>query len=230
MNHKKVTSKRATFTKLEREYIKGIVYSLSFQRITDQEIVQWLHEEKQIDIDRSTISKMRNQVERKAEKWYIELRNSTFKYIAIYKERIDSLYSYQKILHGIIATTKKDEVKIRARPYEICTTCNKAKKAVYTDWNVHTLYLKFFYLLPSFFRLSKLLISYNKIFLFATLFWWDNFDEILFQAINLTTYTRGYCECQYFNQKHIFTCPISGIVTKNSIWQGAFNSSYGPSL
>ena len=140
MNHKKVTSKRATFTKLEREYIKGIVYSLSFQRITDQEIVQWLHEEKQIDIDRSTISKMRNQVERKAEKWYIELRNSTFKYIAIYKERIDSLYSYQKILHGIIATTKKDEVKIRARPYEICTTCNKAKKAVYTDWNVHTLY------------------------------------------------------------------------------------------
>ena len=49
MNHKKVTSKRATFTKLEREYVKGIVYNLSFQRLTDQEIVQWFHDEKQID-------------------------------------------------------------------------------------------------------------------------------------------------------------------------------------
>ena len=61
-----------------------------------------------------TISKMRNQTERKAEKWYIELRNSTFKYIAIYKERIDSLFSYQKKLHEIIAATKKPEVQIRA--------------------------------------------------------------------------------------------------------------------
>ena len=109
-----MTSKRATFTKPEREYVKGIVHNLSFQRLTDREIVQWLHDEKEIDLDRSTVSKIRNQVESKAEKWYIELRNSTFKYIAIYKERIDSLFSYQKKLHEIIAATKKPEVQIRA--------------------------------------------------------------------------------------------------------------------
>jgi DNA-directed RNA polymerase specialized sigma54-like protein len=68
-NHKNVTKKRHDFTKSEREYVRGIVHNLSFQRLTDQEIVQWLHEEKEIDIDRSTVSKMRNQVETKAEKW-----------------------------------------------------------------------------------------------------------------------------------------------------------------
>jgi hypothetical protein len=109
-----VTKKRHDFTKPEREYVKGIVHNLSFQRLTDQEIVQWLHDEKQIDLDRSTVSKMRNQVELKAEKWYIELKQSTFKYIAVYKERIDSLFSYQKKLHQIISTTKKPEVQIRA--------------------------------------------------------------------------------------------------------------------
>jgi hypothetical protein len=82
--------------------------------LTDQEIVQWLHDEKHIDVDRSTISKMRNQVEHKAEKWYLELRNSTYKFIAMYKERIDSLFSYQRKLPEIIANMKKDEVKIRA--------------------------------------------------------------------------------------------------------------------
>jgi hypothetical protein len=67
MNHKNVTSKRATFTKAEREYVKGIVHNLLFQRLTDNEIVQWLRDEKKIDLDRSTISKMRNQVEEQAE-------------------------------------------------------------------------------------------------------------------------------------------------------------------
>jgi hypothetical protein len=111
--HKNVTSKRASFTKPEREYVRGI-HNLSFQRLTDQEIVRWLHDEKEIDIDRSTVSKMRNQVETKAEKWYIELKKSTYKFVAVYKERIDSLFSYQKKLHEIIYSTKKDEVKIRA--------------------------------------------------------------------------------------------------------------------
>ena len=94
--------------------MKGIVHNLSLQRVTDQEIVQWLHDEKQIDLARSTVSKMRNHVELKAEKWYIELKQSTFKYIAVYKERIDSLFSYQKKLHEIISTTKKPEVQLRA--------------------------------------------------------------------------------------------------------------------
>ncbi len=113
-NHKNVTVERHTFTKSEREYVRGIIHNLSFQRLTDQEIVQWLHDEKQIDLDRSTVSKMRNQIDKEAEKWYIELRNSAYKYLAQYKQRIDSLLSYQKTLHEIISSTKKDEVKIRA--------------------------------------------------------------------------------------------------------------------
>jgi DNA-directed RNA polymerase specialized sigma54-like protein len=67
MNHKNVTSKRATFTKAEKEYVKGIVHNLSFQRFNDREIVQWLHDEKQIDLDRSTVSKMRNQIQIEAD-------------------------------------------------------------------------------------------------------------------------------------------------------------------
>ena len=101
-NHKNVTIKRHNFTKSERECIKGIIHNLSFQRLTDQEIVQWLHDEKQIDIDRSTVFKMRKQGELEAEKWYIELKKSTYKCIAIYKERIHSLFSYQRILHELL--------------------------------------------------------------------------------------------------------------------------------
>jgi hypothetical protein len=124
-----VTTKRATFTKPEREYVRGIVHNLSFQRLTDREIVQWLHDEKQIDLDRSTVSKMRNQVELKAEKWYIELKQSTFKYIAIYKERIDSLFSYQKKLHEIIYVTKKPEVQIRA-----ITELHSIEMSIFSLW------------------------------------------------------------------------------------------------
>jgi hypothetical protein len=93
MSHKNVTVERHTFTKSEREYVKALVHSLSLKRLTDQEIVQWSHDEKQIDLDRSTVSKMRNQIEQNAEKWYIELRQSRYKYIATYKERLDSLLS-----------------------------------------------------------------------------------------------------------------------------------------
>ena len=60
MSHKTVTSNRATFTKAEREYVKGMVHNLSFKRLSDREIVQWLHDEKQIDLDRSTVAKLRN--------------------------------------------------------------------------------------------------------------------------------------------------------------------------
>jgi len=97
-----VTVERATFTKAEREYVKGMVRNLSFQRLTDREIIQWLHDEKQIDLDRSTISKMRLQVEKEATKWYIGIRESGSKYVAIYKERLDSLLCYQKRLNEIV--------------------------------------------------------------------------------------------------------------------------------
>lgn len=85
-----------------REYVNGIVHNLSLQRLTDQEIVDWLREEKKISLDRSTISKMRNREEQQAEKWYIELKESRYKYIANYKAILDSLLSYQKRLNQII--------------------------------------------------------------------------------------------------------------------------------
>ena len=68
MSHKKVTSKRATFTKSEREYVKGIVHNLSLQRLSDGEIVQWLHDEKHIDIHTSTVSKMKTQIDKEFKK------------------------------------------------------------------------------------------------------------------------------------------------------------------
>ena len=110
---KNVQNNHQKCTKSEKEYVKGIIHNLSFQRLTDQEIVQWLHDQKQIDMSRSTVSRVRNQVELKAAKWYIELKNSGSTYIAAYKERIDSLFSYQKKLHEIIESTKKPEIKIR---------------------------------------------------------------------------------------------------------------------
>jgi hypothetical protein len=113
-NHKTVTMKRHSFTKAEREYVKGLVHNLSFQRWTVAEIVQWLDDEKQINLDRCTVSKIRNRVEQQAEKRYIELKQSRYKYIATYRERIDSLLSYQKKLHDIISTSKKPEVQINS--------------------------------------------------------------------------------------------------------------------
>ena len=96
MSHKTVTS-GATFTKSEREYVKGIVHNLSLQRLSDGEIVQWLHDEKQIDIHTSTVSKMKTQIDRTAEKWYIQLRNSTYRYIAHFKERLTLSYPIKRI-------------------------------------------------------------------------------------------------------------------------------------
>jgi Rps23 Pro-64 3,4-dihydroxylase Tpa1-like proline 4-hydroxylase len=96
MKHRKVA-------KPEKQYVRGIIHNLSLSRWTDQEIVDYLHDEKRIDLARSTVSKIKNQIEAQAEKWYIELRESRYKYIATYKERLDSLFSYQRKLHEILA-------------------------------------------------------------------------------------------------------------------------------
>lgn len=70
--------------------------------MSDQEIVNYLHDEKNIDIARSTVNAIRNQTEKEAGKWYLELREFGTKYIAIYKERLDSLMSYQRKLNQIV--------------------------------------------------------------------------------------------------------------------------------
>lgn len=65
--------------KPEKEYVRGLVHNLSFQRWTDQEIANFIQNEKQIKIGRSTVAAIRSQVEQSAEKWYIELRKSSYK-------------------------------------------------------------------------------------------------------------------------------------------------------
>ncbi len=113
-NSKSVHKKRDRSTNAQKEFVKGIVHNLSLERLTDQEISDYLHNEKKIEIARSTITGIRNQIEKQAKKWYLELRQSSYKYIAVYKERLDSLLSYQKRLHEIISSTKKPEIQIRA--------------------------------------------------------------------------------------------------------------------
>ena len=100
--------------KSEKQYVRGIIHNLSLQRWTDQEITDYLNTEHKTMLSRSAISHIRTQIEKSAEKWYINLKQSRYKYIANYKERLDSLLSYQRRLNEIVAATKKDEVKIRA--------------------------------------------------------------------------------------------------------------------
>ena len=100
--------KHANLSKAEKEYVRALVHNFSLSRWTDQEIVEYLHNEKKIEIARTSVNHIRHQISKQA----VELRNSTFKYIATYKERIDSLCSYQKKLHEIIAPTKKPEVRL----------------------------------------------------------------------------------------------------------------------
>jgi hypothetical protein len=85
-------------------------------RWTDQEIVDYLRDEKQIEIARSTVNSIKNQIEKQAERWYTELRESRYKYVACYKERIDSLFSYQKKLNEIVKDRSEayPEIAIRA--------------------------------------------------------------------------------------------------------------------
>lgn len=105
---------RRKVAKSEKQYLGGTIHNLSLQKWTDQDIVDYLRDEKSIDIARSTVSKIKNQIEKEAENWYIELRQSRYKFIAIYKERLDSMLSYQKKLNYIIDSSKKEEIKIRA--------------------------------------------------------------------------------------------------------------------
>ena len=95
-DNKNVTSERHKWTKAEKQYIKGDVHNYSLQRWTDQHIVNYLHQEKKIKIARSTVTTIKNKVAKEAGNWYLELRESSYKTIAFYKEQIDSLLSYQK--------------------------------------------------------------------------------------------------------------------------------------
>ena len=75
---------------------------------------------------------------RRAEKWYFELRESRYRYVAMFRKNVDSLSSYQKKLHEIIASPSIDaegeheqrpEVKIRA-----ITELHAIEVTLFTMW------------------------------------------------------------------------------------------------
>jgi len=47
-------------------------------------------------------TKIRNKAEQEAAKWYTSLRESGTKYVAVYKQQLDSLLSYQKKLYQVM--------------------------------------------------------------------------------------------------------------------------------
>lgn len=111
-NSKTVPSEHRKVAKSQKEYVKGIIHNYSLQKWTAQEIVDYLHNEKQIDIARSTVSKIRNRIEQQAEKWYLELKQSRYLYLAHFKERIDTIYKVQNHLWKI-ANDKENSVSDR---------------------------------------------------------------------------------------------------------------------
>ena len=101
-DNKKDPMEHHKWTKAERQYIKGIVDNYSLQRQTDQDIVDYLREEKKIKIARSTVTKIKNQVEQESEKQYIALRESGSNYsLSTKRGQISSIC--QKKLHEIMA-------------------------------------------------------------------------------------------------------------------------------
>jgi DNA-directed RNA polymerase specialized sigma54-like protein len=54
--------KRNTRTKAEQEYVRAIIHNLSLQRLSDHEITDYLRNEKQIEIARSTVANTRSRV------------------------------------------------------------------------------------------------------------------------------------------------------------------------
>jgi hypothetical protein len=56
LDNKNVTKERHRWTKAESQYIKGIVHNYSLQRCTGQDIVDYLREEKKLNIAKSTVT------------------------------------------------------------------------------------------------------------------------------------------------------------------------------
>ena len=83
--------KQRKVTREQRQYIRGIIQNLALQRWQDQEIADYLNKEKGITLSRSAVTRIRIRMERQAEKWYFALRESRYRYVAMFKDRIDRL-------------------------------------------------------------------------------------------------------------------------------------------
>lgn len=103
------------FTKPESKFLQGIVYGLTLDRFSDSEIVHYLKNQHNISIERSTVYKIRKRIEKEGKTWYEQLRQSDYKYIYTFKERIDSLNRYQRKLNEIMNKEEtSDLLKIQA--------------------------------------------------------------------------------------------------------------------
>lgn len=103
------------FTKAESNFLQGIVQGLTLDRFSDSEIVQYLKDKHNIIIERSTVYKIRKRIEKEDKTWYEQIRQSDYKYIYTYKERIDSLNRYQHKLNEIFNKKENsDLLKIQA--------------------------------------------------------------------------------------------------------------------
>jgi hypothetical protein len=89
------------YTPAEKQYLRGIINTLALEKNEDAEIQQYLNQ-KGIDIEKSTIGKIRRSIAKEAEKWYVELRKSRYLYVAHFKERIDTTYRVEKKLWDIL--------------------------------------------------------------------------------------------------------------------------------
>jgi len=95
------------YTPAEKQYLRGIINTLALEKNTDGQVQEFL-KEKGIDIDRSTVGRIRRNIAKEAEKWYIELRKSKYLYLAHQKERIDTIYRVENKLWTIANDPESD--------------------------------------------------------------------------------------------------------------------------
>jgi hypothetical protein len=69
---------RQRFTKPEKEYLRAIINNLSLQNWTERNNGLPSYE-KNMNMSRSTVTIIKNNIEKDAEMWYIELRDSKYK-------------------------------------------------------------------------------------------------------------------------------------------------------
>lgn len=109
------------YTAAEKQYLKGIIRVLALDKNQDNQIQEYL-KQKGIDIEKSTIGKIRRSIAKEAEKWYIELRKSKYLYLAHFKERIDTIYKVENALWNIANDSNSDRAEKRAALSEIHKT------------------------------------------------------------------------------------------------------------
>ena len=102
-------------TKSQREHVKYLIADYTLRRYSERDIAKILEEQHQIKLSKAGVRDIRVATEKTAESWYNKLRDSRYKYLATYRERIESLFRYQRVLNNIIDDPdSNDMAKIQA--------------------------------------------------------------------------------------------------------------------